>query len=120
MAKLLAAVIDDFPDWREKVVRELESHGIKVVAKAGTLDSALALVPKLEALGVTVVTLDGSMDKSTRDGDTIGRAIHTTCPHILRVGMSTFLDGVDECDVVVGKDNLSDLTQVIIATLSQK
>lgn len=113
-------MIDDYPDWQEKVTRHLENNGFKVVAKASTLKSGLALVPKLLALGVSVVTLDGSLDKSSNDGNIIGRAINQTAPNILRVGMSSFLNGVTECDIVVGKENLEDLSESITSSLHQQ
>jgi len=117
--KILCAVIDDYPDWQEKVTKHLEANGFKVVAKAASLSSGLALVPKLKAIGVRVVTLDGSLDQSSNDGNTIGKAIAKETPEILRVGMSSFLDGVTECDIVVGKQNIDDLSETILQVFSQ-
>lgn len=117
--KILCAVIDDYPDWQERVTKHLEANGFKVVAKAGSLASGLALVPKLKGLGVSVVTLDGSLDQSSNDGNVIGKAIAKSDPQIIRVGMSSFLDGVTECDIVVGKENLDDLSDTIKEILSQ-
>lgn len=117
--KILCAVIDDYPDWQERVTKHLEANGFKVVAKASSLSSSLALIPKLKALGVSVVTLDGSLDQSSNDGNKIGKAISENDPNILRVGMSSFLDGVTECDIVVGKENLEDLSDTIKEVLSQ-
>jgi hypothetical protein len=117
--KILCAVIDDYPDWQERVTKHLEANGFKVVAKAASLSSGLALVPKLKALGVSVVTLDGSLDQSSNDGNVIGKTIAKEDPQILRVGMSSFLDGVTECDIVVGKENLEDLSDTIKELLSQ-
>lgn len=118
MSKILCAVVDDYPNWQEAVTKQLEKNGMKVVAKASTLQSALALVPKLLSLGVSVITLDGSLDVSSNDGNVIGKVVKQQAPKILRVGMSSFLDGVTECDIVVGKENIDDLAEIIKTAIS--
>ena len=117
---ILAAVVEDYPDWQEKIQKQLAPHHIQVVAKATTLASGLALLPKLHSLGVSVLILDGALDKSSRDGDLIGRACHDIAPDILRIGMSRYLDGVTECDMVVGKENIDDLGETIRSLYQQK
>lgn len=113
-----AAIVEDFPDWRETITKHLESNGIKVVAKAATLSQGLLLVDDLAKLGVDVITLDGSLDKSSSDGNLIGKKCRKVCPNILRVGMSRYLDGVTECDIVVGKENLNELAETILSFFS--
>lgn len=116
---MLIALVEDRFDWQEKITKHLEAHGHKVVAKAATRVSALALVPKLTSLGVAVLILDGSLDQSSNDGNVVGKLCHEVAPQILRVGMSGYIDGVRECDIVVGKENLADLADTIASLMTQ-
>lgn len=108
-SKILCALIEDYPQWQEKIEKTLLDANMRVVAKAATRASALALIPKLPSLGVSVIILDGCLDQGNEDGNIVGKYCHEIAPHIIRVGMSRYLEGVTECDLVVGKENLADL-----------
>ncbi|HSW89707.1 MAG TPA: hypothetical protein VLH19_02445 [Patescibacteria group bacterium] len=110
-----AAIVEDFPDWKEKITKELESHGINVVAKATTKAQGIQLVSQLQKLGVQVLILDGALDQSSDDGNEIGKLCKQIAPDVLRVGMSRYPDGVTEVDIVVGKENLNELAETILS-----
>jgi DNA-binding NarL/FixJ family response regulator len=113
-------IIDDFPNWRDTIRRHLEENGMKVIATASTLRDGLKVIESFEKLGVDVVVLDGHLDQSREDGNLLGRQCKRQAPDVLRVGMSRYIDGVTEVDIVVGKDNLSDLAETIFAVLDQQ
>jgi hypothetical protein len=114
-----AVIIEDFPDWREKIARKLEEAGCVVVAKIATYHEGLRILPELKTRGVNFLILDGCLDRSSDDGNEIGRRCHQIAPDVIRIGMSRYMDGVTEVDIVVGKENLDDLPEVIAQLLRQ-
>jgi response regulator RpfG family c-di-GMP phosphodiesterase len=84
-------IIEDDPDWRNRLRRRLEQSNHTVVGEAGSLGEALKAVEYFEELGVQVATIDGNLqnnDLSGQDAQTVLGAIHEKAPNVKTIGVS--------------------------------
>lgn len=107
-------LIEDFPDWREKIMKHLRKHGIRVEAIAATFDQGEQLI-KQQAQSVDAVLLDGRLGEDSDAGNKLGKLCKEIAPNTLRVGMSKYDDGVTQVDIIVGKDRLDELAETLLA-----
>jgi CheY-like chemotaxis protein len=108
------AIIEDITPWQRVIARHVEIAGHTVVDRARSLDEALALVKKLKALQVDVVTLDGNLtlgEGSGKEGRTILAEIRKNAPKVKVIGISG--DPMPAADIDLGKERVKDLADAL-------
>ncbi len=108
------AIIEDITPWQRVIAHHIEVAGHKVVDRARSLEEALALVKKLKALQVDIVTLDGNLtlgEGSGKEGRTILAEIRKNAPKVKIIGISG--DPMPQADVDLRKENVRNLGDAI-------
>lgn len=103
------AIIEDVPDLRFHYTFALEEHGHEVVAEAGTLAEARALVHTLGEIEVNVVLLDGNLSNDQNDGSEgrmLADAIKRDYPDTKIIGITSDPNGVNGVDKNVYKSGV--------------
>ena len=107
-------IIEDIAPWQRVIARHVIEAGHTIVGSATSLDEALALVKKLQALQVDVVTLDGNLtlgDGSGKEGRTILAEIRKNTPKVKIIGLSG--DPMPAADIDLRKENVKSLGDAI-------
>lgn len=115
---LRVVVIEDSLKWQERCLEVLGAMGATVVAVAeNMLQATQEVIPKLEALGVQFVLLDGNLHPSQSngaDGLALAAQIRKQAPSVRIIGFSSAPQQYVDIDLGKGNFNQANLTEALL------
>jgi len=106
-------VVENKKAWQLLVRSSLEAAGHTVVDLAQTLEEALTAARKLKESEIQVVTVDGDLGTSVRDGKAVIEAIRTHAPGVKIVGVAGSKMLKADANVTKGRFSSSKLAETV-------